>query len=129
MWDNITSPVIECLSKSDGLSGKLDRLIWCPTGALSFLPLHAAGYHREEMPRTVMDQLVSSYTATIRSLKYSKSETNSSDEVKFLIATVTRRELMTAETEAKIARKTIVSFGAREENVVLLKKIFKGSFV
>lgn len=72
-----------------------------------------------------MDQVVSSYTSTIRSLRHAKAEISTSDEVKFLIAAVTRRELMTAETEAKIVRKMIVANGAREDDVVLLKKISK----
>jgi len=51
---------------------------WCPTGALSSLPLHAAGHHRDLLdgnpePRTVLDRVVSSYTATARALGYARA--------------------------------------------------------
>ncbi|HEU5472924.1 MAG TPA: CHAT domain-containing protein [Actinophytocola sp.] len=44
-------------------------------GALSFLPLHAAGHHGtalDEVPRTVLDRVVCSVTPTLRALAYSR---------------------------------------------------------
>ncbi|NUS63374.1 MAG: CHAT domain-containing protein, partial [Saccharothrix sp.] len=46
-------------------------LWWCPTGLLTLLPLHAAGYpDPADTPagRTVLDRVVSSYTPTLRAL-------------------------------------------------------------
>ncbi|MEU3455129.1 CHAT domain-containing protein [Micromonospora sp. NPDC006766] len=48
------------------------RLWWCPVGVLSYLPLHAAGYHRERAGRTVLDQVISSYTPTPLALLYAR---------------------------------------------------------
>lgn len=49
------------------------RIWWCPTGPLSLLPLHAAGYHAKPPaagtpPRTVLDRVISSYTPTLGAL-------------------------------------------------------------
>jgi len=47
------------------------RIWWCPTGPLSFLPIHAAGiYSNEKTPleSCVSDYVVSSYTPTITTL-------------------------------------------------------------
>ena len=47
------------------------RIWWCPTGPLSFLPIHAAGiYGNEKTPigSCVSDYVVSSYTPTITTL-------------------------------------------------------------
>lgn len=44
------------------------RLWWCPTGLLTLLPLHGAGYHQARDGRTVLDRVISSYTPTLRAL-------------------------------------------------------------
>ncbi len=44
------------------------RLWWCPTGRLSFLPLHAAGRGAADSGTWVVDRAVSSYTPTLRAL-------------------------------------------------------------
>src|SRR5688572_10277877 len=44
------------------------RIWWCPTGALSFLPIHAAGDYRGLEPDTILNYAVSSYTPTITAL-------------------------------------------------------------
>jgi CHAT domain-containing protein len=41
---------------------------WCPTGVLSFLPLHAAGIYSDSGSESVLDYVVSSYTPSISSL-------------------------------------------------------------
>jgi CHAT domain-containing protein len=46
----------------------LPRIWWCPTGPLSFLPLHAAGIYRGEGAENISDYAVSSYTTTVTSL-------------------------------------------------------------
>jgi tetratricopeptide (TPR) repeat protein len=80
LWDTVADPVLDEL----GLTGKptadqpWPRVWWCPTGLLSLLPLHAAGYHgthRDATPRTVIDRVVSSYTPTVRALMHSRRPT------------------------------------------------------
>ncbi|MFC1405171.1 MULTISPECIES: CHAT domain-containing protein [Streptacidiphilus] len=68
LWDVLAGPVLERLGHR-GAGGAEGRVWWIPTGALSLLPLHAAGHHREQgRPRTVLDRVVSSYSATLRAL-------------------------------------------------------------
>ena len=50
-----------------GIGEELPRLWWCPTGLLTLLPLHAAGYH-DGTGRSVLDHVVSSYTPSLRAL-------------------------------------------------------------
>lgn len=73
LWDAVAEPVLDELGllEPPAPGGVLPRLWWCPTGPLTLLPLHAAGYHGEAgspAPRTVMDRVVSSYTPTLRAL-------------------------------------------------------------
>jgi hypothetical protein len=60
LWDTVAEPVLNTLPAGA-------RIWWCPTGAVNFLPLHAAGRH--DLPgASVLDQSVSSYTPTVRAL-------------------------------------------------------------
>lgn len=71
LWDDIAEPVLNVLGfrGTPGPDEEWPRLWWCPTGPLTLLPLHAAGYHDEpEAKRTVLDRVVSSYTPTLRAL-------------------------------------------------------------
>ncbi|MEU9703358.1 CHAT domain-containing protein [Streptomyces sp. NPDC047981] len=70
LWTAVAEPVLDRLGpraapREDGPS---TRLWWCPTGWLSFLPLHAAGRPDPRPGETVMDRVVSSYTPTLRAL-------------------------------------------------------------
>ncbi|CAE6367737.1 unnamed protein product [Rhizoctonia solani] len=53
---------------------KLPHITWCPTGALSFLPFHAAGDYGQGGSR-VFDHVISSYTPTLTALLASGSNT------------------------------------------------------
>jgi hypothetical protein len=86
LWDAVTGPVLTEL----GYTAKPEagqpwpRLWWCPVGGMAFLPLHAAGHHHDidtgsVQPRTVMDRVISSYTATIRALTYARQSASSSN--------------------------------------------------
>ncbi|KAI0825523.1 CHAT domain-containing protein [Irpex lacteus] len=71
LWTMVVNPVIDfiyTLSLTD--TSQLPHITWCPTGPLTFLPLHAAGiYHANNAPyKTVMDYVVSSYTPTLEAL-------------------------------------------------------------
>lgn len=74
MWDAIAEPVLEELGLTGtpvGDSSVWPRVWWCPTGVLTVLPLHTAGYHgdpQDGSARTVLDRVVSSYTPTLRAL-------------------------------------------------------------
>ncbi|KAJ7090002.1 CHAT domain-containing protein [Mycena epipterygia] len=66
IWALIVQPVFCALElkKSDNPS----RLWWCPTGPLTFLPIHAAGLYEKSGTDCVSDYVVSSYTPTLASL-------------------------------------------------------------
>lgn len=52
-------------------SDTLRHVRWCPTGRLSFLPLHAAGdYSKSEPGNRVFDFIISSYIPTLNSVIY-----------------------------------------------------------
>jgi CHAT domain/Tetratricopeptide repeat len=77
LWETLAAPVLERLGISgappDGKPTR--RLWWCVSGLLSFLPVHAAGHHHtrfDAAPTTVIDQVISSYTPTIRALIHAR---------------------------------------------------------
>ncbi|QER90532.1 CHAT domain-containing protein [Streptomyces tendae] len=67
LWDTVAEPVLRALDETNPASGGRHRIWWCPTGWLSFLPLHAAGHH-DGSGRSVLDRTVSSYVPTLRAL-------------------------------------------------------------
>ncbi|MFY1632866.1 CHAT domain-containing protein [Solwaraspora sp. WMMB335] len=72
LWDEVAAPVLA----ATGFTSPPDdeqpwpRLWWCPTGPLTLLPLHAAGYHDTagRAGDNVLDRVVSSYAPTLRAL-------------------------------------------------------------
>ncbi|MFI7107053.1 CHAT domain-containing protein [Nonomuraea sp. NPDC050227] len=66
----VVGPVLEALRPHLSAAEGMPRVWWVPTGPLSVLPLHAAGW----LPETsAIDSVVSSYTATIGALTRSRS--------------------------------------------------------
>ncbi|KAH6902055.1 CHAT domain-containing protein [Coprinopsis sp. MPI-PUGE-AT-0042] len=59
LWNEVVSPILNALGFSVST-----WIWWCPTGPLSFLPLHAAGTHSDRM----LDYAVSSYIPTVTAL-------------------------------------------------------------
>lgn len=69
LWDVVADPVLTALNTTCAVSpADQERLWWCPTGLLTLLPLHGAGYHQALDGRAVLDRVVSSYTPTLRAL-------------------------------------------------------------
>ncbi|WP_326582646.1 CHAT domain-containing protein [Streptomyces sp. NBC_00481] len=71
LWDTIAAPVFDelGLDREPPEGGEWPRLWWCPTGPLTMLPLHSAGYHGVTGGGvSVIDRVVSSYTPTLRAL-------------------------------------------------------------
>ncbi|WP_138430158.1 MULTISPECIES: CHAT domain-containing protein [Streptomyces] len=95
LWDRIAEPVLADLGFVNTPEGEAwPRMWWCPTGALTLLPLHAAGHHADpdDGPRrTVVDRVVSSYTPTLRALlearlRAQEASGHASDERMLLVA-------------------------------------------
>ncbi|KIM40791.1 hypothetical protein M413DRAFT_412983 [Hebeloma cylindrosporum] len=73
LWCKVVQPVLEALGYSSASCpnpSDRGRIWWCPTGPLSFLPLHAAGIYSSpyQAGQCVSDFVVSSYTPTVNSL-------------------------------------------------------------
>jgi CHAT domain-containing protein len=54
------------IQKSDGIARP--RLHWCPTGAFTFVPVHAAGIYEGLNQESCSEYVVSSYTPTLTAL-------------------------------------------------------------
>ena len=58
LWDAIADPVLSALCAGQATPAEPSlRLWWCPTGLLTLLPLHGAGYHQARDGRTVLDRV------------------------------------------------------------------------
>ncbi|CAE6420653.1 unnamed protein product [Rhizoctonia solani] len=68
LWDDVVKPILDFLGYTTNDSkNNLPHITWCPTGTLSFLPLHAAGDYNQPRSR-VFDYVISSYTPTLTAL-------------------------------------------------------------
>lgn len=79
LWDAVAAPVLACLPEGT------PRLWWVPTGALTLLPIHAAG---RDGSQTVLDTVVSSYTPTIRALENAREQGATAPRGEALIVSV-----------------------------------------
>ncbi|CAE6437786.1 unnamed protein product, partial [Rhizoctonia solani] len=68
LWKDLIQPVLDHLGYlKDDPTDDLPHITWCPTGAVTFLPLHAAGDYDQPRSR-VFDHVISSYTPTLAAL-------------------------------------------------------------
>ncbi|KAM5341370.1 hypothetical protein ACJ41O_014401 [Fusarium nematophilum] len=69
LWDVAVGPILDSLGFREPASlDNLPHIWWIPTGLLSRLPIHAAGYHEVGSKATVLDRVMSSYATSVRSL-------------------------------------------------------------
>ncbi|KAH8793132.1 CHAT domain-containing protein [Flagelloscypha sp. PMI_526] len=72
LWENIVHPVVKEIEAElwDSAVERIGRIIWCPSGPLSFLPLHAAGIYssNSEDRISIADFAVSSYAPSLMAL-------------------------------------------------------------
>ncbi|KAG8725592.1 hypothetical protein FRC11_001799 [Ceratobasidium sp. 423] len=68
IWYDVVKPILDVLGYTvNDPKHNLPHITWCPTSALSFLPLHAAGDY--DRPRSrAFDYVISSYTPTLTAL-------------------------------------------------------------
>ncbi len=93
LWDVAAEPILDALGfrQSPAVGAPWPRLWWAPGGLLGLLPIHAAGHHADHSPgqegtRTVMDRVISSYTPTIRALRYARQhERRPADPIRALV--------------------------------------------
>ncbi|CAE6491319.1 unnamed protein product [Rhizoctonia solani] len=68
LWNDVVKPVLDYLGYTNDMRKYgLPHITWCPTGALSFLPLHAAGDYSQPEAR-VFNYVISSYTPTVTAI-------------------------------------------------------------
>jgi tetratricopeptide (TPR) repeat protein len=82
LWTAVSAPVLDALGPAPG------QLWWMPTGVLSALPLHAAA-SRDPGGPAVLDQVISSYTTTLRALIDTRSRDSASLDVGAVIVAMT----------------------------------------
>jgi CHAT domain len=71
LWEAVAAPVLDVLGYRTAMAEAVarPRVWWIPTGALSVLPIHAAGRFGPDGRGTgVLDRVVSSYTTTLGAL-------------------------------------------------------------
>ncbi|KAF6759267.1 CHAT domain-containing protein [Ephemerocybe angulata] len=71
LWEKLVTPILqrlELLKVDQSLDTTLPRIWWCPTGPLSFLPIHAAGIYGKTVSESVMDYAILSYIPTVAAL-------------------------------------------------------------
>jgi tetratricopeptide (TPR) repeat protein len=80
LWEVVAWPVLESIDLSRyqrGMTGK-PRVIWITTGWMSLFPIHAAGRFRSaavcDKPSCVHDMVVSTYTTSIKALRYGRDQ-------------------------------------------------------
>ncbi|KAJ9419507.1 hypothetical protein QL093DRAFT_1454350 [Fusarium oxysporum] len=73
LWNLAVGPILDHFGYKDTPQGEWPRLWWIPTGPLTLLPLHAAGYHSLTLNNLALDRVVSSYCLSIKALQYSRS--------------------------------------------------------
>jgi tetratricopeptide (TPR) repeat protein len=71
LWHTTVRPVLDAVRHDDRHGPP--RIWWCPTGMLSFVPLHAAGEYASlyggSGGECAADRVISSYTTTLRALR------------------------------------------------------------
>ncbi|CAA7260645.1 unnamed protein product [Cyclocybe aegerita] len=73
LWAKVVEPIINCLGIGVKMLEHMPHIWWCPTGPLTFLPLHAAGIYaadhdRETATISLLDYVVSSYIPSLSAL-------------------------------------------------------------
>jgi hypothetical protein len=81
LWDNVAGPALSALGHDNQPSADatLPRVWWALGGLFSLLPVHAAGRNPEDSSSapgrtSVLDRVVSSYTPTVRALRYARRQ-------------------------------------------------------
>ncbi|TFY65204.1 hypothetical protein EVG20_g5680 [Dentipellis fragilis] len=88
LWNGLVKPVLDALEfKVPDKEEPLPRIIWCPTGPFSFLPIHTAGlYNTTEPGNKLSDFAISFYTTTVSALLDTPSTGAASSEFRGLLA-------------------------------------------
>ncbi|KAI1451324.1 CHAT domain-containing protein [Annulohypoxylon moriforme] len=74
LWKAAVGPILSQIGYTETpKSGeKWPRVWWIATGILSRLPIHAAGLHKPGSNESALDRVVSSYSPSIKAMKYTR---------------------------------------------------------
>jgi hypothetical protein len=90
LGDRVTSPVLDHLgyTTTPPAGAPWPRVWWYPSGALSLLPLHAAGHHDLSggLSDAVIDRVISSTVPTVRALLHTRQAPPPAGEPRVLVA-------------------------------------------
>ena len=82
LWDVAVNPILAELGFLTPLPTQIwPRVWWVASGLLNLLPIHAAGYHDISPPQAAIDHVISSYTPTIKALKFAMERLRRGPEV------------------------------------------------
>ncbi|KAF8966427.1 CHAT domain-containing protein [Flammula alnicola] len=82
LWLHVAKPILDALGYSHPSINR-SRIWWCPTGPLTFLPIHAAGIYSKDKISSgpcVSDFVISSYTPSVSALLDKIKEAPTKDE-------------------------------------------------
>ncbi|KAJ7768883.1 CHAT domain-containing protein [Mycena metata] len=70
VWFKIAQPILDGLAITTPAQESLPRIWWCPTGPLSFFPIHAAGLYgsNDTFGSKLSDVVISSYAPSLTAL-------------------------------------------------------------
>ncbi|KAJ7607769.1 CHAT domain-containing protein, partial [Roridomyces roridus] len=70
LWTGIVKPILNGLAFNTPKKSAEQRIWWCLTGSLTFLPIHAAGIYGKEgtLGSKISDYVISSYTPSLTAL-------------------------------------------------------------
>ncbi|KAF8129645.1 CHAT domain-containing protein [Mycena galopus ATCC 62051] len=70
LWTRLVKPVLNALKITTPATHNLQRVWWCPTGPLTFLPIHVAGIYGANVAfgSKLSDFVISSYTPSLTAL-------------------------------------------------------------
>jgi hypothetical protein len=130
LWTAAVQPILENLGFHKDYSPEADlpRIWWVSSGLMGAMPLHAAGTHSRGSRENTISYVVSSYTATLRSLRYSRQRITEVSKMKepavMAVAMPETDTLKPLEVEDEIAMlevsfpKTMILRSPTEESVL-----------
>ncbi|TFK45053.1 CHAT domain-containing protein [Crucibulum laeve] len=94
LWGKVVGPIVEALNLSVVPNNERPHIWWCPTGSLTFLPIHASGIYGipGSLGNKLTDFAVSSYIPTLNALVNIQKCSQSNDDMKsnFKLLTVSQ---------------------------------------
>ncbi|KAJ7621824.1 CHAT domain-containing protein [Mycena rosella] len=76
LWVRLVKPVLAALAITTPAKDNLERIWWCPTASLTFLPIHAAGLYGKDdsFGSKLSDFAISSYTSSLAALQCARGK-------------------------------------------------------